>query len=240
VFFRTLLDTLFPPLCHVCRSYLADPPPIHLCADCRDKIAMIRSPLCPICGVPFATENGIDHPCSHCLTTTPRPVATARAAARFEGPVQQLIHRFKYGKKSHLSRPLGLLTADALENFQAAISADCIVPVPLHRRRLRERGFNQSQLLGQVLAKRWKIPLAVHNLRRLRWTEPQTGLSAAERIRNIRGAFAVASPKRFRGKRLLLVDDVYTTGSTVMECAKTLYQTGAQEVHVITVARAVL
>jgi ComF family protein len=240
VFFTALLDILFPPRCHVCRMFLADPTTIHLCAGCQDKIAMIRSPLCPVCGVPFATENGIDHTCGHCLTTTRRPFATARAAARFEGPVQQLIHRFKYGKKAHLSRSLGLLTADALGDFQSTISADFIVPVPLHRRRLRERGFNQSQLLGQVLAKRWKIPLAVHNLRRLRWTEPQTGLSAAERERNIRGAFAVASPKRFRGKRLLLVDDVYTTGSTVMECAKTLYQAGAQEVHVITVARAVM
>jgi len=238
VFLRTLLDTIFPPLCHVCRSFLADPTEIHLCAGCREKIIPLRSPLCPVCGVPFATENGIDHPCGQCLTTI-RPYIAARAATHFEGPVQELIHRLKYGKKSHLSRPLGLLTAAALGNFLAEIAADGIVPVPLHRKRLRQRGFNQSQLIGRVLAKKWHIPLMAHNLRRIRWTEPQTGLSAAERETNIRGAFAVEAPDRFKGKRLLLVDDVYTTGSTVAECAKTLCRSGAQGVMVITVARAV-
>ena len=239
MFFKAFLDILFPPLCHVCRCYLSDPTDIHLCNGCRVKILAVRSPLCPICGVPFATENGIDHPCGHCLTIR-RPFAGARAAARFEGPMQDLIHRFKYGKKVHLSRPLALLTASALGDFQSAISADCIVPVPLHHRRLRERGFNQSQLIGQILATRWKIPLSVHNLRRIRWTNPQTGLSAAERERNIKGAFTVVAPDRLEGMRLLLLDDVYTTGSTVTECAKTLRHYGAKEVHVVTVARAVI
>ncbi len=239
MFFKAFLDILFPPLCHVCRCYLSNPTDIHLCDGCREKILAVCSPLCPICGVPFATENGIDHPCGHCLTNR-RPFDGARAAARFEGPLQELIHRFKYGKKIHLSRPLGLLTAAALGDFPPALSANFIIPVPLHRKRLRERGFNQSQLIGQVLAKRWGIPLSVHNLRRIRWTDPQTGLSAAERERNIRGAFAVVAPDRLVGKRLLLVDDVYTTGSTVTECAKTLRQSGAKEVYVVTVARAVM
>jgi len=239
MFFKAFLDILFPPLCHVCRCYLSNPTDIHLCDGCREKILAVSSPLCTICGVPFATENGIDHPCGHCLTTR-RPFAGARAAARFEGPLQELIHRFKYGKKIHLSRPLGLLTATALGDFHPARSADYIVPVPLHRKRLRARGFNQSQLIGQVLAKSWGIPLSVNNLRRIRWTDPQTGLSAAERERNIRGAFAVVAPNRLAGKRLLLVDDVYTTGSTITECAKYLLQSGAKEVHVVTVARSVI
>lgn len=236
--FKALLDMLFPPLCHVCRCFLAETTEIYLCDGCREKIIPIDSPLCQICGVPFATENGSDHTCGPCLTTH-RPFSGARAAARFEGPMQELIHRFKYGKKVHLSRPLGLLTVAALSNIPQAFSADFLVPVPLHRRRLRERGFNQSQLIGRVLAKSWNIPLAVHNLRRSRWTPPQTGLSAAEREKNIRGAFSVARPDRFSGKRLLLVDDVYTTGSTVTECAKTLCRSGAKEVFVVTVARSV-
>jgi len=237
--FKAFLDIIFPPRCHVCRCFLAEPTDTHLCNDCREKIITVSSPLCTICGVPFATENGIDHICGHCLTTR-RPFTGARAAARFEGPLQELIHRFKYGKKIHLARPLGLLTATVLGDFHPAVSADCIVTVPLHRRRLRERGFNQSQLIGRILAKSWEIPLSVHNLRRIRWTKPQTGLSAAERERNIRDAFEVAMPGRFKGKRLLLVDDVYTTGSTVTECAKTLRQSGAKEVHVVTVARTVI
>lgn len=239
MFLAALLDILFPPLCHVCRAPLQNPAELHLCAVCRERIVVIGSPLCPVCGMPFATENGIDHPCGTCLGT-PRPFVEARAAARFEGPLQDLIHRFKYGKKVHLSRPLGLLTATMLDAFHSAVPADCIVPVPLHRKRLRERGFNQSQLIGQVLAKRWNIPQAVNNLRRIRWTEPQTGLSAAERVSNIRGAFAVASPEKFKDKSLLLVDDVYTTGSTIGECAKTLCRAGAREVRVVTVARAMM
>jgi ComF family protein len=239
MFFKALLDILFPPLCHVCRTFVPGQEEIHLCAPCREKVALIRSPLCPVCGAPFATEDGIDHPCGPCLTARP-PFARARSAARFEGTVQELIHRFKYGKKIHLARPLGRLTARALVDFAGEAAPDFIVPVPLHRKRLRERGFNQSQLLGRVLAKQWSIPLSVNNLRRVRWTEPQVGLPASERERNVRGAFAVADPARFREKRLLLVDDVYTTGSTVGECARTLKRAGASEIWVITVARAIL
>jgi ComF family protein len=239
MFFKAILDILFPPLCHVCRSFISEQTEIHLCQPCREKIRVVGSPLCTICGVPFATENGSDHTCGHCLTHR-RQFAGARAATFFEGPLQELIHRFKYGKKLQLSRPLGLLTAAALGDYHPARTADYLVPVPLHRRRLQERGFNQSQLIGQVLAKNWGIPLSVHNLRRIRWTAPQTGLTAAERERNIRGAFAVSSPETLKGKRLLLVDDVYTTGSTVSECAKTLHLAGAEVVHVVTVARAVM
>lgn len=236
--FRAFLDILFPPLCHVCRAHVPGNEEIHICPACREKIAPIASPLCPVCGVPFATENGIDHPCGPCLAHRP-PFARARSATVFHGTVQELVHRFKYGGKMHLARPLGLLTARALAGFAREAVPDCIVPVPLHNRRLRERGFNQSQLLGRMLAKRWSIPLSVNNLRRIRWTEPQVGLSSSERERNVRGAFAIADPSRIREKRVLLVDDVYTTGSTVAECARTLARAGAAEVFVITVARAI-
>lgn len=239
MFLRALLDTFFPPLCHVCRSFVDGAGDIHLCAGCREKIRGIGYPCCPICGLPFAATDGIDHLCGPCLTARPA-FDSARAAVRFDGPVQELIHRFKYGRKVHLSRPLGLLAAETLSGFIRACGGDCIVPVPLHRKRLRERGFNQAQLLGRVLAKQWRIPLSVDNLRRVRWTDPQTGLSADDRRRNVRGAFQVADPSRFRGRRLILVDDVYTTGSTATECARTLKDAGAGEVRVVTVARAVL
>jgi len=239
VLFKALLDTLFPPLCHVCRTFVPGREEIHLCAGCRGKIRGIGSPFCPVCGFPFATEGGGDHPCGTCVTTR-RPFTAARAAFRFEGPVQELIHRFKYGKKVHLARPLGLLTAGFLSPFIEAEGADFIVPVPLHGRRLRERGFNQAQLLGRVLSREWRIPLSVDNLRRVRWTEPQIGLTAADRERNVRNAFQVARPERFRERRLLLVDDVYTTGSTAIECARTLKRAGAGEVLVVTAARALI
>ncbi|HEY5974722.1 MAG TPA: ComF family protein, partial [Geobacteraceae bacterium] len=166
------------------------------------------------------------------------PFAGARAALVFSGPTVDLIHRLKYSYQVRLRRPLGLLTAELLAPFAADCTADLVVPVPLHVKRLRQRGFNQAILLGELLARHWRLPLVRDNLRRVRWTEPQVGLAAHERAGNVRGAFAVAEPVGVKGKRLILVDDVYTTGSTVRECSRVLRQAGAAEVFVVTVARA--
>lgn len=234
---RAVLDTLFPPLCHHCKSPVSVDADLHLCRDCNEKITVLASPLCPRCGTPFATEGGIDHLCGTCATVPPH-FAAARGAVLFTSPVRELIHRFKYEKKVHLRRPLGLLTARHLEEFAATSAAELLLPVPLHRRRLRERGFNQALLLGDFLARSWHIPLSRNNLRRTRWTEPQISLSAAERAANVRGAFSVHTPAEVKGKRILLVDDVYTTGSTVSECARTLLREGAAAVYVVTAARA--
>jgi len=113
-----------------------------------------------------------------------------------------------------------------------------IVPVPLHTRRLRQRGFNQAVLLGEILSRQWGVPLQRNNLQRSRWTEPQVNLTASARAENVKGAFTLAAPAKIAGKRILLVDDVYTTGSTVKECSRVLMAAGAAAVAVITVARA--
>lgn len=238
MFFRAILDILFPPICHYCKTFIPDAGDIHLCGTCMEDVVSIESPHCKTCGLPFQTEGGIDHVCGGCLMTR-RPFDAARAAAVFSGPVQELVHRFKYGKKVHLRRPLALLTVSRLSPFIGEVCPDIVIPVPLHARRLRERGFNQAVLLGEVLAKEWRLPLSRRDLQRIRWTDPQVGLTAAEREANVRGAFAVADPSRMRGKRVLLVDDVYTTGSTVAECARVLKRAGAEAVLVATVARAV-
>ena len=236
--FRALLDILFPPLCHVCKSFIPDAGPIHLCHVCTEKITPVCSPMCTVCGVPFRTEQGIDHVCGSC-TTTSRPFVSARAAVHFDGPARELVHRLKYGNKVHLSRPLGLMTARHLSSFAAESGVELIVPVPLHPRRLRQRGFNQALLLAEFLAKSWHIPTSRNNLRRIRWTEPQVHLSIDDRAKNVRGAFAVKDPDHFEGKKLLLVDDVFTTGSTVVECARVLKRSGATGIYVATIARAV-
>ena len=236
--FRALLDIVFPPLCHACREFIPDAGDLHLCVRCRGEIRAVTSPLCPICGIPFATPDGIDHACGACLSHHPSYVE-ARAAAIFDGVARDLIHRFKYDRKVHLARPLSLLTQETLAPFAASSDAELLIPVPLHRQRLRERGFNQAVLLGRPLAKAWNIPLVVDNLKRTRWTEPQVTLSATERETNVRGAFALADPAAVRGKKIILLDDVYTTGSTVAECSRVLRQAGAEVVYVITVARAV-
>ena len=234
---RAFLDTLLPPRCHLCKTPVAGGEDIHLCPGCRDTLRFLRSPLCPRCGIPFATAGGTDHPCGACITDPP-PFVAARGALFFEGAARDLVHRYKYEQRTHLVHPLGLLTAKALTAFAAGSGAGLIVPVPLHARRLRQRGFNQALLLGEFLARSWRLPLNRHNLRRTRWTEPQINLSAAERSANVRGAFAVADPGQLAGRRVILVDDVFTTGSTVAECSRTLLRAGADAVVVVTAARA--
>ena len=232
-----LFDLLLPPRCHACRGPLSASGPLHICPQCREQCTPIASPLCSCCGIPFATENGSDHPCGDCLQHPP-PFAAARAAFVYDGTLRDLIHRFKYRHQVRLRRPLGQLMASELAEPVTAWQPDLIVPVPLHPRRLRERGFNQAILLGTFLAREWHIPLARTALDRIRWTVPQIELDHHERAANVRGAFAVRKPAAVAGKRILLLDDVLTTGSTATECARVLGKAKAAEVFVGAVARA--
>lgn len=236
---RAFLDVLFPPLCHLCKAPVPEAGPLHLCDACLGAMTPITSPLCPVCGIPHGTEGGIDHPCGSCILTPP-PFDGARGALLYDGPIQELIHRHKYGLRAHLRRPLALLAVRHLTPFVQSAAPHVIVPVPLHRTRLRERGFNQAVLMGAVLAREWRLPLLRDTLRRVRPTVAQVTLSAQERRANVRGAFAVADPARVAGRRVLLVDDVSTTGSTVTECARVLKEAGATAVFVATVALAPL
>lgn len=237
-FQRAVLDFLFPPLCHVCRTFIPAAGPLHICSACRERLLPIASPLCVVCGMPYVGA-GEDHTCGTCVTSHHHYDA-ARAALEYEGVSRDLIHAFKYRSKTHLSRPLALLTIERLTGFVSSWSPDLIIPVPLHRKRLRSRGFNQAVLLGAIFSSHWKIPLDRHNLRRIRWTEPQVNLPAHDRRSNVKGAFCIQDAARVQGRRVLLVDDVLTTGSTVEECAAMLKGVGSAEVIVITVARALV
>jgi ComF family protein len=236
-YWARFVDCLFPPLCHSCREPLHDSRKVRLCDSCLAGVTPLESPLCPLCGYPFLHASCSDHLCGACTLASPSFDA-ARGALLFDGPVRELIHQFKYSGKTMLRRPLALLSADHLGQFVSESRPDMIIPVPLHKKRLRQRGFNQAILLGEIFAGRWQLPLLRNHLRRVRWTEPQVNLSATERLENVRGAFAVSGASDFSGKRILLVDDVYTTGSTVKECAKILKHAGAETVNVVTVARA--
>jgi ComF family protein len=194
-----------------------------------------QHPLCAVCGIPFAGA-GEDHPCSSCVKSPPA-FDTARAALIHDGPGRGLIHEFKYNLKTHLRRPLGLLMVENLADFAAARRPDLIVPVPLHVKRLRKRGFNQALLVAELLAQEWRIPLHRQAMERMRWTEPQVNLAAELRRENVKGAFCVPDMALVAGKRVLLVDDVFTTGSTVDECARMLKKAGATDVLVATVTR---
>lgn len=157
---------------------------------------------------------------------------------RYEGSCRDLIHAFKYNQKSHLRRPLGLLTANVLHPFVVEQKPDFLIPVPLHISRLRSRGFNQAILLGEILSHQWQIPLLRQGLQRVRPTTPQMELTRSERLTNLHGAFAGKDTTLLIDRRIMLVDDVFTTGSTLSECAQVLLQAGCNSVSAVTIAHA--
>lgn len=169
---------------------------------------------------------------------TPRPFAIARAVGLYQDTLLTAIHLFKYRGRIGIGHLLGNVMAEAAGGIWDMKVFDLILPVPLHRKRLRERGFNQALVLARRIAKRFALPLDFRTLRREAFSAPQVGLGRAERTVNVRGAFSVRPPERTAGRRILLVDDVYTTGSTLAECATTLLAAGADSVAVLTLARA--
>jgi len=262
--FRAIKDAAFPTRCLGC-DQLYRPPTVEaevseqidpdrrfrhlvadaLCSRCA-RIEWVAPPLCTACGRPFATSSGVDHRCTDCLKHR-YCFDRARSVGVYGNALQLLVSFLKYQGAVQLAAPLGRLMWDHLITFQDMGEVDRIVPVPLHWRRLRRRGFNQAELLlrhwpglidgrGAVLL-RGKV--TVNALARIRFTASQTGLGPEERQQNLRQAFKVKHPEQIKGCRVLLVDDVFTTGATVDACARALKRSGADAVHVFTLARAV-
>ncbi len=218
----------------------------YLCRDCIGGLVAVESPLCSCCGLPFESRHGIDHRCGDC-STSPKKFRIARAALVYEQIFTEVIHCYKYKGKIQLARPLGELLLTAFRLFWDTDSIDVVVPVPLHLKRLRNRGFNQVYLLirnwqtftGQVPLDLNNLPIERDVLVRNVPTAPQTGLGRSQRAANIKGAFELVNEAKIIDKRILLVDDVYTTGATVDECARLLLHHGAAHVDVLSLARAV-
>ncbi len=208
------------------------------CATCWDGRKRIEGPRCPGCAAPYASDAALsDSPQHRCFECRDAPPLFARAITPFvyEGAVATAIHLFKYEKKTTLAAPLaGLVMEDV-----RGIAFDCVAAIPLHPRRLRMREFNQSLLLARQVARTLSLPLSMDALSRVRETPPQVGLSKKERNENVRNAFQVGRSEEIKNKRILLIDDVYTTGATLKEGAKALMRAGAAEVTVATVARTV-
>nr|WP_220096320.1 ComF family protein [Dissulfurirhabdus thermomarina] len=228
-----LRDLVFPPRCAACDRPLAPGGADRLCGACRSEVRAVTPPCCTACGEPFHGPPGTGHLCGRCLRQPP-PFAAARASFRYEGPVRVLLQRFKYRDDGHAFRALCELARAA--PAPDLPPPDLLVPVPLHPARLRERGFNQALRLSRRLFP--GVPAAPGLLRRVRPTPPQARLPLDERRRNVRGAFAAAGPPPGDG-RILLVDDVMTTGATLAECARVLRRAGAGEVYAYAAARAV-
>ena len=242
--FDWMLDWLFPPRCRACGVWLHGRDAEYFCSSCRLSIQLLHHPLCTLCGRPFPDASGDDHPCGACLSRAPQFIQ-ARAWACYpredltEHPLRRVIQKFKYGRKVSLGKPLGCLLARSSKEFVNASRPQIIVPVPLHPKRLRWRGFNQSVLLARQVSRASRVPMDPFLLQRRRATAPQTQLAEGERRRNMRGAFALGPDKSVRGKIVLLLDDVYTSGATVDECSRVLNRGGAKAVYVLTLARAV-
>jgi len=207
------------------------------CPQCRVRWRPVASPFCTRCGVMFTSREGENHLCGRCLQR-PGVYAMARAAGIYDQSLKTAVHRLKFKGQVNLSKPLGALLLRTFKRYWDGREIDMVVPVPLHRRRFRQRGFNQAYLL----IRRWSPADGAKIVRdllvRSRPTPPQTGLDRKQRQRNINNAFTTKYPEKIRGKRILLVDDVLTTGATVDSCARTLLNDGARQVDVLTLARA--
>ena len=237
-----MLDIIYPPRCPLCGRFVSSGEnrclPHQVCESCQKALTPITHPLCTICGMPFPALSAPDHPCENCLRKMPS-YDTMRAPYLYAGPLMNAIQRFKYHSKTHLASPLGGLLSTFTRTLLPHPEEFVTVPVPLHKHRLRERGFNQSLLLAKVIASELGTPLDYLSLIRKRDTRSQTGLKRKERGRNVANAFSVNSAAIFKGTRVLLVDDVLTTGHTLKECARTLKKSGALEVICLALARTV-
>lgn len=233
---RWALDLLLPPRCMLCSDVVTETD--RLCAACWPKLDFIAAPLCPCCGTPFATPVPEGLLCAACLANPPG-YRRARAALVYGGAARDLVLRLKRADRTDLAGGLANLMAQAGADLLAG--ADCIAPVPLHRSRLWRRRYNQSALLAQALGRQCGLPVVVDLLQRMRATPSLGGLGRQQRQRALAGAIRL-NPARARlaaGARVVLVDDVFTTGATVTACLRALHRGGAASVDVLTLSKVV-
>jgi competence protein ComFC len=231
--FQTVVNLCYPAFCVSCRASLDEG---LLCRDCLESAIRITAPFCQVCSRPYSGEIEAPFSCTDCEDDPP---AFDCVATRYQatGIVRDLIHRFKYSGEFHLRNLLVNWLEEALNDPRISQEPfDALVPVPLHATRIRERGYDQIAALVELLGKRSRHPVW-SCLRRSRYTESQTRFSRKERLQNLRNAFALRKGTSVLGKRLILIDDVLTTGSTLDECARVLNGHGAKSVRAVTVAR---
>lgn len=249
---ESLFATLFPSDCRLCGTPLVSISRLPVCRPCLSDIRPIAEGVCSTCGErvfsPYALSGEAGEArCGLCRRLEP-PFAKAVAYGSYDGGLRELIHLLKYEQVRPASMVLGRMLAEALSGLNSCWTEGpvMVVPVPLHARKLRQRGFNQSELIARAAMKQdalkmgaggSRLVLQSRVLERRRETQSQTGLTRHQRRENIRGSFAVVRPKEIVGREILLVDDVFTTGTTVSECARVLRRAGASKVYVATVAR---
>jgi ComF family protein len=229
------LSLVYPAACAGCGTKVEAPS--YLCCGCSATAPRLKPPFCDRCSEAFPAEIGSEFTCANCNDRTLHFQA-AVSAYRSRGLVRKLVHDFKYHEQRHLRHVLAGWLGETLDDPRLRDRRfDMLVPVPLHPARQRERGYNQAQLIAELLSRRSGIPL-LEALERIRYTTTQTAYDRAERIENLRNAFRLRRHASVQGLRVLLIDDVLTTGSTLSECARVLKRSGAICVYAATAARA--
>ena len=229
--YETAVVFLYPAKCRVCEAFLEVTSIPYICANCWHDIQFLEPPWCDICGTP-----NVDGRCDKCATSPPR-YGKLRSIAFYQTTLQQAIHLFKFEKKKVFAQHL-------IQLVNAYMPADCciaeydfILPVPIHKKRLRERGFNQATLLAKGIAQAEGVPILTDTLVRHRHTVAQSNLGMEARQQNIIGAFEIRNSHVIHNKRILIIDDVFTTGATIREAVNELWKADPAEVDVLTLAR---
>ena len=232
------LGLVYPEVCQLCGAARATPSESYICGECRAKVRFIEPPFCERCGRPFQGDIHTAFECANCREMQWH-FHSARSAVAAKDAVLEVIHRYKYNRALWFEPFLADLLIRAATPVLAERKPDVIVPVPLYPTKEREREFNQAERMARRLAAALKLPMNKRLVRRVVPTRTQTQLSRPERLENVRNAFAMRRGRRLNGERVLLVDDVFTTGATTSACAGALLAAGAAEVCVWTVARGI-
>ncbi len=228
---KTTASFFFTFTCSACRKPIDNFPKYSLCPECIGKIKFIKPPLCNSCG---AELDSVLEICSKCMKAAPRPWSSAISVFHMETFGKELIHQFKYGNQIELGRSLAELAANAIASSR--IKFDYIEPIPLHWTKQLTRGYNQSEIVVNVLSKKMMVKKS-NFLKRTRNTKQQASLDKAERKRNLIGAFSIKREANCKNRTILLVDDVMTTGATLTEATKVLLEAGASKVNILVLAR---
>ncbi len=228
-----VLAVVFPSSCPGCGRLLVGAGDGPICESCWGTLPRWRSAACR-CGLPLLSDQAA---CGRCRGDT-RPFAAGASLGPYEGALRLVLHELKFSGRRRAAKRLAAMLLEDDSVRRLLTTSDVLVPVPLHPRRLRQRGFNQSALLATALGRAVARPVCADALVRRRETAPQSGLTAVERRRNVRDAFALRRRARTAGRVVTLIDDVTTTGATALACAQALAGGGAVEVRLLTVARA--
>lgn len=232
-----LLDLLFPERCRICNSQLVGEEEKAICRTCLADVKYLGVSVCRKCGSLIKSGGGEGFLCGECLRKPPQ-WDQALSVVRYGAPVSVLLHRLKYSADTTVMPALQAILKPFVDSVE--LDCDCIIPVPLHRKRLKKRGLNQSIYLARLLFPSAQDLISLNTLTRVRYTQPQTGLDGQQRRLNLRGAFQLTDPATVSGKKVCIIDDVYTTGTTVNECSRIVRKAGALEIKVVTLARVII